>query len=152
MKNRNLLSGIADRIDQGHEGAGSGSTGDERSGPFGANIAGITNPRAPGQPNAAIQKTAIQRLLWVDPTRCRLWQHHNRDYELLNAERCADLIAGFRTLGCQERPAIVRSLKGEARIGPDGVEHDFEVLSGARRHWTVSWLRVHAEVNARGEP
>lgn len=152
MKNRSLLSGIADRIDQGHEGAGPVSAGNDRFGPFGANIAGITNPRAPGQPNAAIQKTAIQRLLWVDPTRCRLWQHHNRVYELLNTERCADLIAGFRTLGRQERPAIVRSLKDDARTGADGAEHDFEILSGARRHWTVSWLRAHGEVNADGEP
>jgi ParB family chromosome partitioning protein len=152
MKNRNLLSGIADRIEQGHESTGAVSTGDERAGPFGANIAGITNPRAPGQPNAAIQKTAIQRLLWVDPTRCRLWQHHNRAYELLNAERCADLIAGFRTLGRQERPVIVRSLKDDARTGADGAEHDFEILSGARRHWTVSWLRTHGELNADGEP
>jgi ParB family chromosome partitioning protein len=152
MKNRNLMSGIADRIEQGQEGAGPGSAGNERSGPFGTNIAGITNPRAPGQPNAAIQKTAIQRFHWVDPARCRLWQHHNRDYELLNAERCADLIAGFRTLGRQERPAIVRSLKGETRVGADGVEHDFEILSGARRHWTVSWLRMHGEVNGEGEP
>lgn len=152
MKNRNLMSGIAERIEQGHEGASSGSAGEERAGPFGANIAGITNPRAPGQPNAAIQKTAIQRLLWVDPTRCRLWQHHNRAYELLNAERCADLIAGFRTLGRQERPAIVRSLKDDARTGADGAEHDFEILSGARRHWTVSWLRSHGEVNGEGEP
>ncbi|MFB1487762.1 MULTISPECIES: ParB N-terminal domain-containing protein [unclassified Thiocapsa] len=152
MKNRSLISGIADRIEQGHEGAGQGSVGDDRSGPFGANIAAITNPRAPGQPNAAIQKTAIQRFHWVDPARCRLWQHHNRAYELLNAERCADLISGFRTLGRQERPAIVRSLKGDARMGVDGAEHDFEILSGARRHWTVSWLRMHGEVNAEGEP
>ncbi len=152
MKNRNLMSGIADRIEQGHEGAGPGTLGDDRPGPFGANIAGITNPRAPGQPNATIQKATIQRLHWVDPARCRMWQHHNRAYELLNAERCADLIAGFRTLGRQERPAIVRSLKGEVRTGADGAEHDFEILSGARRHWTVSWLRMHGEVNADGEP
>jgi ParB family chromosome partitioning protein len=152
MKNRNLMSGIADRIEQGREGAGPGTLGDDRSGPFGANIAGITNPRAPGQPNAAIQKTSLQRFHWVDPARCRLWQHHNRSYELLNAERCADLIAGFRTLGRQERPAIVRSLKDDARKGADGAEHDFEILSGARRHWTVSWFRTHGEVNADGEP
>ncbi|SDX54764.1 ParB/RepB/Spo0J family partition protein [Thiocapsa roseopersicina] len=152
MKNRNLMSGIAERIEQGQEGAGPGSAGNERSGPFGTNIAGITNPRAPGQPNATIQKATIQRLHWVDPARCRLWQHHNRAYELLNAERCADLIAGFRTLGRQERPAIVRSLKGDARAGADGAEHDFEILSGGRRHWTVSWLRMHGEVNAEGEP
>lgn len=94
----------------------------------------------------------MQRLLWVDPARCRLWQHHNRAYELLDAERCADLITGFRTLGRQERPAIVRTLREAARVGPDGGAHDFEILSGARRHWTVSWLRAQGELNAKGEP
>jgi ParB family chromosome partitioning protein len=152
MKNRNLMSGIADRIQHGQDGAASAPQGEEAAGPFVANLSRITNPRAPGQPDGPIHKSAIHRVHWVDPARCRLWQHHNRVYELLNAERCADLIAGFRTLGRQERPAIVRSLKGEARIGPDGAEHDFEILSGARRHWTVSWLRAHAEVNAQGEP
>src|SRR3546814_19216722 len=33
-------------------------------------------------------------------------------------------------------PAIVR------RVGNDP-GHDFEVISGARRHWSVSWLREH---------
>ncbi|WP_200389024.1 ParB/RepB/Spo0J family partition protein [Thiocapsa imhoffii] len=153
MKNRSLLSGIADRIDQGQEGASPARRSEvPQTGPFGSNLAGISNPRAPGQPDAAIQKSAIQRLHWVDPARCRLWEHHNRAYELLNAERCADLIAGFRTLGRQERPAIVRSLKGDARFDADGNEYDFEILSGARRHWTVSWLRAHDEANAAGEP
>jgi ParB family chromosome partitioning protein len=152
MKNRSLLSNIADRIHDGQSDAHADApTGDER-GPFRANIGGITNPRAPGQADSPINKTAIQRLLWVDPARCRLWQHHNRAYELLNAERCADLIGGFRTLGRQERPAIVRTLRDEARVARDGTEHDFEILSGARRHWTVSWLRAHGELNAKGEP
>src|SRR3546814_1020542 len=38
--------------------------------------------------------------------------------------------------GRQEMPAIVR------RVGNDP-DHDFEVISGARRHWSVSWLREH---------
>ncbi len=153
MKNRSLFSGIAAQVDQGRsEGHAEGPVGSERVGPLVANIASITNPRAPGQPDSPIHKTALQRLFWVDPQRCRMWQHHNRAYELLNAERCADLIAGIRTLGRQERPAIVRTLRDEARVGPDGIVHDFEILSGARRHWTVSWLRAHGEVNANGEP
>lgn len=152
-KNSSLFSGIAAQIDQ-PRGDGQPETppGGGRAGPFVANIASITNPRAPGQSESPIQKTELQRVLWVDPVRCRLWQHHNRAYSLLNAERCADLISGFRTVGRQERPAIVRTLHEDARVGQDGVAHDFEIISGARRHWTVSWLRAQGELNAKGEP
>jgi len=72
----------------------------------------------------------------VDPARCRMWSGHNRDYALLNEERCADLIESIRAQGRQEIPAIVRRLSGN-----DGF--DFEVICGARRHWTISWLRSH---------
>lgn len=72
----------------------------------------------------------------VDPARCRMWAGHNRDYALLNEERCADLIDSIKAQGRQEMPAIVRRLSGE-----DG--YDFEVICGARRHWSISWLRKH---------
>ncbi len=72
----------------------------------------------------------------VDPARCRIWSRHNRDYAALNEERCADLIETIVAQGKQEFPAIVRRVTGD----PD---HDYEVISGARRHWTVSWLRAN---------
>lgn len=72
----------------------------------------------------------------VDPARCRLWAEHNRDYAKLDASRCADLIESLKAQGRQEVPAIVRRVHGD----PDC---DFEVICGARRHWTVSWLRAH---------
>lgn len=72
----------------------------------------------------------------VDPARCRIWERHNRDYAALNEERCADLIETIVAQGKQEFPAIVRRVTGD----PD---HDFEVISGARRHWTVTWLRAN---------
>lgn len=72
----------------------------------------------------------------VDPARCRMWAGHNRDYALLTEERCADLIESIKAQGRQEIPAIVRRVTGE----PD---YDFEVICGARRHWTISWLRAH---------
>jgi ParB family chromosome partitioning protein len=72
----------------------------------------------------------------VDPARCRMWAGHNRDYALLNEERCEDLIESIKSQGRQEMPAIVRRISGE----PD---YDFEVICGARRHWTISWLRSH---------
>ena len=72
----------------------------------------------------------------VDPARCRMWSGHNRDYALLTEERCADLIESIKAQGRQEIPAIVRRLSGD-----DG--YDFEVICGARRHWSISWLRAH---------
>jgi ParB family chromosome partitioning protein len=79
-----------------------------------------------------IEKT----LLWVEPERCRMWSRHNRRYDLLNEIRCADLIESFKSQGQQEFPAIVRRIDND----PD---HDYEVICGARRHWTVAWLRKH---------
>lgn len=77
-----------------------------------------------------IEKT----LLWVEPERCRLWLRHNRRYDLLNEQRCAELIQGIKAQGRQEFPAIVRRLL-------DDPQHDFEVICGARRHWVINWLR-----------
>lgn len=74
-------------------------------------------------------------LQWVDPAACRMWERHNRAYELLTPENCRDLIDGIRAQGRQEFPAIVRRLTGE--------DHQFEVICGARRHFAVSWLRAN---------
>jgi ParB family transcriptional regulator, chromosome partitioning protein len=78
--------------------------------------------------------TRLQEL--VDPARCRVWDGHNRDYAALTAENCADLIDSFKAQGRQEVAAIVRRVSGD----PD---HTYEVICGARRHWTVAWLRSH---------
>ena len=72
----------------------------------------------------------------VDPARCRIWAGHNRDYAALNEAACADLIESLKAQGRQEVPAIVRRVA-------DDPEHDFEVVCGARRHWSVTWLRTH---------
>lgn len=72
----------------------------------------------------------------VDPARCRMWAGHNREYASLSAERCQDLIESMKAQGKQEMPAIAR------RVSDDG-DYDFEVICGARRHWSVSWLRSH---------
>ena len=75
-------------------------------------------------------------LLWVDPARCRMWDRHNRDYDLLTPENCADLIEGIQQQGRQEFPAIVRRVAGEEGI-------DYEVICGARRHFAITWLRAN---------
>jgi ParB family chromosome partitioning protein len=72
----------------------------------------------------------------VDPARCRIWDGHNRDYAALTEAGCGDLIESFRAQGRQEVPAIVRRVT-------DDPGFDFEVICGARRHWTVSWMRSH---------
>lgn len=70
----------------------------------------------------------------VDPGKCRLWSQHNRQYDLLNEVRCADLIEGFKSTGKQEFPVIVRKVEEE------GSEYEYEVICGARRHWTATYL------------
>ena len=72
----------------------------------------------------------------VDPATCRIWIGHNRDYAALNLDVCTDLITSLRAQGRQEVPAIVR------RVSNDPL-YRFEVICGARRHWSVSWLRNH---------
>lgn len=69
----------------------------------------------------------------VNPSSCRLWECHNRSYELLNEVRCADLIEGFKSMGQQEFAAIVRRVE-------DDPNHNYEIICGARRHWTATYL------------
>jgi ParB family transcriptional regulator, chromosome partitioning protein len=78
----------------------------------------------------------------VDPEICRIWVRHNRRYDLLSPESCADLIEGFRQQGGQEFPAIVRRVN-------DGGRHEYEVISGARRHWTARFLKYDFLVEER---
>ena len=81
-------------------------------------------------------KMVTDRTEWVDPARCRPWRLHNRDIDHLTEESCRDLIDAFLSAKKQRIPAIVRRLKGD----PD---HDFEIIAGVRRWWTVQWLRDH---------
>jgi ParB family chromosome partitioning protein len=74
-------------------------------------------------------------LRWIDPARCRMWDRHNRELELLNEDNCRDLIDGIKAQGRQEFPAIVRPSRDP--------KFDYEVVCGARRHFAVSWLRNH---------
>lgn len=72
----------------------------------------------------------------VDPARCRIWAGHNRDYTALDESACGDLLESLKAQGRQEVPAIVRRVVGDP-------QHDYEVVCGARRHWSVTWLRTH---------
>lgn len=67
------------------------------------------------------------------PAKVRIWSEHDRDYGALSTESCADLIDGFRRAGKQEFAAIVRKI-------PDDDGFDYELICGARRHWTATHL------------
>ncbi len=59
----------------------------------------------------------------VDPASCKMWDGHNRAYELLTEANCRDLIDGILSQGQQEFPAIVRRL-------PAGQGAEYEVICG----------------------
>ena len=59
-----------------------------------------------------------------------------RDYNALTYDRCKDLIDSMLAEGGQKVPALVRKLKNDPN-------HDYEVIYGTRRHWSISWLRAN---------
>jgi len=151
-KNRGLFQSIVEGVDEamGTEGltsARGGAAPDLPSGPLTMRLDGIRNPR---DPQHGQRRPDMARYLWVSPEKCRPWRHHNRLYHLLSAETCADLIEGFRAIGRQQHPALVRQLRGEDRLDGKGHEHDFEIIMGVRRHWTVSYFQRQGETNREG--
>ena len=84
----------------------------------------------------ATGKVVTDRTEYVDPARCRPWRLHNRELEKLNEDNCADLIEAFKSAGKQRIPAIVRRVR-------DDPSHDYEIIAGVRRWWTVQYLREH---------
>lgn len=70
----------------------------------------------------------------VDPAKCRMWVHHNRNYRALDKRKCGSLMKSIFTEGEQKFPAIVRKLVNDA-------EYEYEVICGARRHWSITQLR-----------
>ena len=84
----------------------------------------------------ATGKVVTDKTEFVDPARCRPWRLHNRDLDHLNEDSCRDLIDAFLSAKKQRIPAIVRRLV-------DDPDHDYEIVAGVRRWWTVQWLRAH---------
>ncbi len=78
----------------------------------------------------------------VSPARCRLWAYHDRRYDLLSEESCKDLIDGFQVGEGQQIPAIVRRVT-------DDDQYDWEIVCGARRHWTAVHLQVDLLIEER---
>ena len=72
--------------------------------------------------------------LLLNPDRVRVWPGNARAYEHLSEENCRELIDSLIAEGGQKVPAVVRKVE-------DDPEHDYEVIAGTRRHWSISWLR-----------
>jgi ParB family chromosome partitioning protein len=127
----------------GNKGFAAGLAGTEP--PAGAKLpprTGVLQNRGNRLAELASGQTQTREHELVDPGVCRVWEFHNRDYSALNAESCADLIESFRAQGRQEVPAIVRRLLGDP-------VYQFEVICGARRHWTAQWMRANGSPNFR---
>jgi ParB family chromosome partitioning protein len=77
----------------------------------------------------------------VPPGRCKMWTHHNRLYELLDERSCADLVESFRTQG-QLTPVVARKCVSDSA-------YDYEIVCGARRHWTASYLKRDLKLEVR---
>ncbi len=75
--------------------------------------------------------------LLLDPARVRIWPGNARSYAHLSEANCRELIDSIIAEGGQKVPAVVRRVDGDP-------EHDFEVIAGTRRHWSIGWLRAHS--------
>jgi ParB family chromosome partitioning protein len=75
--------------------------------------------------------------LLLDPARVRIWSGNARTYRHLSKENCRELIDSIVAEGGQKVPAVVRRVEGDPA-------HDYEVIAGTRRHWSISWLRAHS--------
>lgn len=75
--------------------------------------------------------------LLLDPARVRVWPGNARSYAHLTEESCRELIDSIIAEGGQKVPAVVRRIDGDPA-------HDYEVIAGTRRHWSISWLRAHS--------
>ena len=80
--------------------------------------------------------------LLLDPARVRIWPGNARAYAHLSEENCRELIDSIVAEGGQKVPAVVRRVEGDAL-------HDYEVIAGTRRHWSISWLRSHSYPDMR---
>lgn len=77
----------------------------------------------------ALEMRPVRR---VDPAKCRIRDGHNRRYDLLNEQRCKDLIDSIKAQG-QQIPAIVREVE-------DDPAFYYEIIAGSRRKWVAEHL------------
>ncbi|HKY83146.1 MAG TPA: ParB/RepB/Spo0J family partition protein [Sphingobium sp.] len=75
--------------------------------------------------------------LLLDPAKVGVWRGNARHYADLSSDNCRELIDSIIAEGGQKVPAVVRRVEGDA-------DHDYEVIAGTRRHFSISWLRAHS--------
>jgi ParB family chromosome partitioning protein len=76
----------------------------------------------------------MRTLISVDPSKCRLWRLHERCAADINEHTCRGEIDSFARRG-QLVPVLGRRL-------PQGSEHEFELIYGARRWFAANHLRM----------
>lgn len=84
---------------------------------------------------AMTDEVDYQKRQWIDPALCKPSLENARDYSALTYEDCEDLILSIRSEGRQRLPAVVRRT--------DDPERPYEIVTGLRRHWSISWLRAN---------
>ncbi len=77
---------------------------------------------------------SVERLVSIDPFKCRMWDMHDRMGEEVDPRACAALIDSIEKHG-QKQPVLGRQLKA-------GSEHDVELIYGARRLFVARHLNV----------
>ncbi len=80
--------------------------------------------------------------LLLDPARVRIWPGNARAYAFLSEGNCRELIDSMIAEGGQKVPAVVRRVM-------DDPMHDYEVIVGTRRHWSIAWLRANSYPDMR---
>jgi ParB family chromosome partitioning protein len=90
---------------------------------------------------AAGEVKQVTQLL-LDPVRVRIWSGNARHQASLNEAACRDLIDSILAEGGQKVPVVVRRVT-------DDPDHDYELIAGTRRHWSVSWLRANSYPNTQ---
>lgn len=81
-------------------------------------------------PKPAKRSTSTKgTILELDPLECRIWQHNPRQLAYLNEANTQSLVDSILSSGGQQVAAV-------GRLCQSG-EHKYEVIVGARRHWSV---------------
>jgi ParB/RepB/Spo0J family partition protein len=86
-------------------------------------------------------KASLATIVSVNPFRCRLWAGHERMEEGITERSCEAELNSIATQG-QLTPVI-------ARPATDGLDHDFEIVCGARRLFVARNLNIPLRAEIR---
>ena len=107
-----------------------------------SDISSMPTQEAPRVPHSLRSKgQAARNVVAVNPFRCRVWAMHDRLEEHVTEESCKEEMDSFAAHG-QLIPALGRTLRGD-------LEHDVEIVCGARRLFVARHLNMPLEVELR---